>query len=369
MNPDDGGYGYDDRPDRRRQQQKKKSNTSTILLVVAGLLVLVGAILIGRYIFAGDGVSNNKVAVPNFVGQSQDAASKSAVNSDLKPKFTEKACEDQAKGNICDQNPARGTQVDKNTTVTLVVSTGAPKVAVPDVTGLTYDKAKSELEDKGFVVDQKTEESDRTPGVVIGQDPNGDTDQEKGSTITLTVAKEIAKSTVPDVGGMTCDEAKARMTENNLTGNCLVDTETEDANLVNKVVSTDPQSGTSVVKNSTVAIHIGKAAEKQQVQVPTVTQMTVKDAKKTLEDNGLAVGQIGGSSDDNALVLTQDPQPGTSVDEGTPVNLVAVAQNNNGNNNGGGIFGGGTGTAARTETRPPTLGCRVSVIPAQTLKR
>ncbi|MET9671467.1 Stk1 family PASTA domain-containing Ser/Thr kinase, partial [Streptomyces sp. NPDC006475] len=52
MNPDDGGFGgYDDRPGRRRQQ--KKSNTSTILLVVAGILVLVGAVLIGRSVFGG----------------------------------------------------------------------------------------------------------------------------------------------------------------------------------------------------------------------------------------------------------------------------------------------------------------------------
>ena len=55
MNPDDGGYGYDDRPDRRRQ---KKSNTSTILLVVAGVLVLVGAILIGKWVFAGDNAAD-----------------------------------------------------------------------------------------------------------------------------------------------------------------------------------------------------------------------------------------------------------------------------------------------------------------------
>ncbi|MGV9574894.1 Stk1 family PASTA domain-containing Ser/Thr kinase, partial [Streptomyces nigra] len=50
MNPDDGGFGYDDRVDRRRQ---KKSNTSTILLAVAAVLVLVGAILIGKWVFDG----------------------------------------------------------------------------------------------------------------------------------------------------------------------------------------------------------------------------------------------------------------------------------------------------------------------------
>ena len=69
VNPDDGGYGYDDRPDRRRQ---KKSNTSTILLIAAGILVLIGAILIGRSVFGGDNSDNGKVDVPNMVGSTVD---------------------------------------------------------------------------------------------------------------------------------------------------------------------------------------------------------------------------------------------------------------------------------------------------------
>ena len=46
------------RPDRRRQ---KKSNTSTILLVVAGILVLVGAILIGKWVVQRDGRHGQRV--------------------------------------------------------------------------------------------------------------------------------------------------------------------------------------------------------------------------------------------------------------------------------------------------------------------
>ncbi|NED03009.1 serine/threonine protein kinase, partial [Streptomyces sp. SID6648] len=72
----DGGYGYDDRPDRRRQQPRKK-NTSTILLVLAGILVLVGAILIGKYAFSGGGgPGDSTVAVPALIGQTQDDAEK-----------------------------------------------------------------------------------------------------------------------------------------------------------------------------------------------------------------------------------------------------------------------------------------------------
>ncbi|MEU6373784.1 Stk1 family PASTA domain-containing Ser/Thr kinase [Streptomyces sp. NPDC046909] len=350
MNPDDPGYGgYDDRPDRRRQQ--KKNNTSTILLVVAAVLVLVGAILIGKWAFSGNNAADDQVAVPRFIGETLDSAKTMATNSDLKLATTEKTCENQPKGNICTQDPDPNTKVDKQSTINLVVSTGAPKVTVPSVIGDQFDDAKQRLEgdDYGLIVKKKEKESTEETGSVLDQNPVFGKEVEKGTTITLTVATEIQKSTVPDVAGKTCDEAKAQMTQNELSGNC-VEQETEDDNLVGKVISTNPTAGSSVDKNSTVQITIGKAAEDEQVQVPTVTQMTVKDARKTLEDNGLSVGQIGGSSDDNAIVLTQDPQPGTTVAEGTAVNLVAVAQNNNGGNNGGtNFFGGTTGTAARTE--------------------
>ncbi|GAA2540465.1 MULTISPECIES: Stk1 family PASTA domain-containing Ser/Thr kinase [Streptomyces] len=347
MSPDNGGYGYDDRPDRRRQGPKK-NNTSTILLVVAGVLVLIGAILIGRWAFSDDGgVGNDSVATPNFVGETKANATRLAENGDLKVEFTQKPCESESKGKICDQDPDPGTKVKKGSTVNLVVSTGAPKVTVPDVQGLTYEKAKSQLEAKGFTVEQKTEVSDQTPGVVIGQDPVGDTEQEKGSTITLTVAKEADKSTVPDVREKTCDEARAQMTANELVGNC-VDVETDNPALVGKVIGTDPQPGTQLAKNSPVTIQIGKAKENQQVAVPNINGQTLKEARKMIEEAGLTVGNIAGSQDENSRVFGSNPPQGTQVQKGTAVNLFAAPDqggNNRGNNGGdnGGIFGGLTG--------------------------
>ncbi|CAM5700007.1 non-specific serine/threonine protein kinase OS=Streptomyces fumanus OX=67302 GN=GCM10018772_12260 PE=4 SV=1 [Streptomyces fumanus] len=206
MNPDDGGY--DERPDRRRQPQRK-SSTSTVLLVLAGILVLVGAILIGKWVFSGDGgTGNGTIAAPNFVGLTKADAEKQAVNSDLKVTFSEDTCEDQPKGKICDQTPEQGTEVDKQSTVELVVSTGAPKVEVPDVEGLTYEEAEKTLKDKGFEVEKKTQESTDTPDTVLSQDPEGGTSKEKGSTVTVTVARQTAQVTVPDVTGKTPDEAK-----------------------------------------------------------------------------------------------------------------------------------------------------------------
>ncbi|MCX5369325.1 Stk1 family PASTA domain-containing Ser/Thr kinase [Streptomyces sp. NBC_00015] len=339
MNPDDGGYGYDDRPDRRRQ---KKSNASTILLVVAAVLVLVGAVLIGKWVFSG-GVNNESVAVPNLVGQVQADAAKQLTNSDLKlGTVTQKACEDQPKGKICDQDPKATTKVDKDSTVNLVVSTGAPKVAVPNVIDKDVEAATKQLEDKGFEVETKQTESSQEAGTVLSQDPDPATELEKGSTVTLEVAKAEEKATVPDVSNRSCDDAKAQMEQNDLKGNC-VEVDTQDQNQVGKVIQTVPAIGSQADKGSTVQIQIGKST---QTQVPSNLQgLSVKDAKKALQDAGLNVGNITGNSDDDAQVISSDPAPGSTVNKGQTVNLVAFknGDNNNGGNNGGVNFFGGTG--------------------------
>ncbi|MEU8573849.1 Stk1 family PASTA domain-containing Ser/Thr kinase [Streptomyces asoensis] len=340
MNPDDGGYGYDDRPDRRRQ---KKSNASTILLVVAAVLVLVGAVLIGKWVFSG-GVNDESVAVPSLIGQVQADAQKQLTNSDLKlGTITQKPCEDQPKGKICDQDPKPTTKVDKDTTVNLVVSAGAPKVAVPNVIDKDVEAATKQLEDKGFEVETKQTESSQEPGTVLSQDPDPATELEKGSTVTLEVAKAVQKATVPDVSNKSCDEAKAQMQQNDLKGNC-VEVDTQDQNQVGKVVQTVPSIGSQADKGSTVQIQIGKSSQPEQTQVPGNLQgMTVKDAKQALQNAGLNVGNIAGSSDDDAKVISSDPAPGSTVNKGQTVNLIAIKDNNGGNNGGSGFFGGGGG--------------------------
>ncbi|WP_433919126.1 Stk1 family PASTA domain-containing Ser/Thr kinase [Streptomyces canus] len=346
MSPDDGGFGYDDRPDRRRQ---KKSNTSTILLVVAGVLVLVGAILIGKWIFSGGGAGNDTVKVPNLVNQSQSDAEKLLTNSDLKVgQITPKPCENTAKGNVCSQDPASGQTVDKQSAVSIVVSTGAPKVAVPSVLGQDVDKATETLEDDKyqFVVKTKQEVSTEKAGIVLNQDPELGEEVEKGSTITLTIAKAEEKSTVPDVTGQSCDDARAQMQANNLVGNCT-EVETDDTNQIGKVISTSPQAGTQVDKNSSVNIQIGKAKDK--TEVPNVRGQTVAQARQILNNAGFTNIQFANGSDqsDTALVAQQDPGAGNEVDNpgNTPITLatVSVGGGNNGGNNGGGFFGGGTG--------------------------
>ncbi|OIK26011.1 Stk1 family PASTA domain-containing Ser/Thr kinase [Streptomyces malaysiense] len=342
MNADDGGFGYDDRPDRRRQQPKK-SNTSTILLIVAGVLVLIGAILIGKYAFSGHGM-NDKPSVPNFVGLSEKDARNTAGNVDLKVSVAgRKPCEDEPKGMVCSQDPAKGTKVDKNTTVNLMISTGAPKVTVPDVRGIQFDKAEAQLKEKGFTnVERKDVVSTQTPGVVTDQDPAGGSSRQKGTTITLTVAKAEEKVTIPgDVIGKSCDDAKAELQGMGLVPTCN-DQPTDNPDDDGKVLSINPAAGQQVAKNTPVAVNVGKA-QSGQVQVPGIQGKKLGQVKQMLAQVGLSLGNVQGASDDNALVVTSNPPPGTQVNQGQTIDVITVGgggQGNNSDNGGAHLFGG-----------------------------
>ncbi|GAA1505655.1 Stk1 family PASTA domain-containing Ser/Thr kinase [Streptomyces albidochromogenes] len=347
VNPDDGGYGYDDRPDRRRQQKK---NTSTILLVLAGILVLVGAILIGRALFGGDSGKDNRT-VPVLVGETLAKAKELGTDADLTVKVGDrKECEDQPQGKICTQSPDSGQEVKEGSTVTVVVSTGAPKVEVPDVTEQSKDRATQNLEDKGFEVDTKQVESEKTVGTVVDQDPEGGTKAEKGETITLSIARST-KADVPPVVGQPFEAASKQLTD---LGFQVSRAEEESTEAPGTVIKQDPVGNSQTDKGGTVTLTVAKApAQPEQVAVPAVTGQKLKDARKAIEDAELTVGTITGPQDDDAIVVIPQPAVGQQVPKGTAVNLTTAGGGggdgggdnggNNGGNDAGGLFGGAFG--------------------------
>ncbi|MEU1944190.1 Stk1 family PASTA domain-containing Ser/Thr kinase [Streptomyces sp. NPDC020125] len=351
MREDDGGFGYDERPDRGRGRggSGKKSNLSTILLIVAGILVLVGAIFIGKSLFGG-GKNDGMVPVPNLVGKTIADAKSQGENGDFKIKNVgSKFCENADKDTVCEQNPESGGEIKRYGVVELTMSKGpkpAARVEVPDVLNVQYASAKDQLEAKGFKVEQKTQQSDQTAGKVIDQDPKGGKKVAKGATITLTVAEAQQKVTVPDVTTQKVADATSALQQKGLK----VQTQEVDNGDVEAGTVTDqtPKGGQEVLPGSTVTLTVAKAAAEENVPVPNLGGQKLKDAKKALQDLGLNVGNIAGPQDDNATVIASQPGAGTQVPKGQSVNLVTVAGqgdggNGNGGGGGGGIFGGQNG--------------------------
>ncbi|WP_351230269.1 Stk1 family PASTA domain-containing Ser/Thr kinase [Streptomyces sp. NPDC002133] len=336
MNPDDGGYGYDDRPDRRRQ---KKSNTSTILLVLAGILVLVGAILIGKAVFGGDGGGSDKIDVPNLVGQPFDEAKRLGVNAKVNVVQAGKDRCDEPKGNVCSQTPeaAEGAKMNEGETINVIVSEGAPLIEVPDVTDLKEESATRALEKAGFVVKPKSVKSEETPGTVVDQDPKGGSKAEKGAEVTLQIAKQETFP-VPDVVGQQIVNARDQLTKLGFT---VSEQQVDSDKPAGEVVAQDPSGNSNRPKSTPVTLQVSKGPQTTQIPMPEARFRTVTQARAELEAAGFRNIQVQNSNDGNAQVIAQNPPPGTPVDPATtPVVLGAVGPNG-GNNGGNGFIGGG----------------------------
>ncbi|WP_328776215.1 Stk1 family PASTA domain-containing Ser/Thr kinase [Streptomyces goshikiensis] len=346
MPPGDNGYGYGDQGghggyDQGHGRRPKKSRASTILLVLAGVLVLVGAILIGRAVFNGG--ADNRPNVPKLIGETLEAAQGNANNVGLKVvKEAEEPCDSQPKGKICSQNPQPDTKLDKGEAIKVKISSGAPKVPVLDVINLTFDNAEKTLKDKGFQVERKTQESERTAGTVLDQNPKAGTEAEKNSVITLIVAKEVSKTEVPDLTGKTKEEAAKLLQQANLKLGSTTESDAPAGTAPKTVFQQQFPPGEQLKPGSSVSITVAKAA--QTTDVPNLAGKTVSQARGILAGKGLTFGAVvAGPGDENAKVIISDPTAGTQVPPGTVVNVTTIAGGGGQQDGGNGFFGGLTG--------------------------
>jgi beta-lactam-binding protein with PASTA domain len=132
-----------------------------------------------------------QVAVPNVVGLTQTAATTAIADANLTlGTVTTATSTTVPKDSVISQSPAAGTPVVQGSVVTLVVSTGPPQVAVPNVVGLTQAAATTAITGAGFTVGTVTTASSMTvpAGRVISQSPTSGTQVTQGSAVDLVVS-------------------------------------------------------------------------------------------------------------------------------------------------------------------------------------
>jgi serine/threonine-protein kinase len=198
-----------------------------------------------------------QVAIPQVVGLTVSSARGRLSKAGLQASEREQNSDTVAQGRVISVSPPEGQKVDKGSSVTLVVSSGKPQVAVPDVVGKSFDEAQSNLQAAGFKVTRTDKESDKDPGTVLAQNPKGGGRIDAGSTIALTVAKAPSQVPVPDVTGEDSPAAIAA-----LSGQGFVidqqsrDVPTPDGDGV--VLEQTPAGGKKAKKGSKVTIVVGK---------------------------------------------------------------------------------------------------------------
>ncbi len=195
------------------------------------------------------------VRVPRLIGKSVEEATAALqtdglVLGDVKEDFSE----DVEEGTVMEQSPDRGEEAPGGSTVEVIVSQGPPPVTVPDVTGLEEDTAIDSLEAQGLRVETKQDYSDRVDrGLVISQSVRPDDIVGKGSRIKIVVSQGPKEFAMPDVTGLSLDDAERKVHDLGLK----VTTSRVPGSSGDRVVGQQPPAGSTVRAGTTVELFVG----------------------------------------------------------------------------------------------------------------
>jgi eukaryotic-like serine/threonine-protein kinase len=232
---------------------------------LGALLVL--AVLGGvAYAFFG---GSGGVAVPQVSGLPVKQATDQVTKAGLTPKEVDRPNATVQKGIVISTDPANGSLVARGTTVTLFVSSGAPKVQVPDVVHLSETNAHNTLVNKGFQVKEVTDQnSTAPPNTVVRQNPSGGSLASKGSRVTIFVSPGGAQ--VPNVINQQVDAARAALGAQGFN-NVQIDEVSSPGLPDGTVVNQSPQAGTTVPTSTLIILNVVK---NQPTPTPTPTSPT-----------------------------------------------------------------------------------------------
>ncbi|MFZ5597425.1 MAG: Stk1 family PASTA domain-containing Ser/Thr kinase [Bacillota bacterium] len=224
-------------------------------IIAAVIFLLATASIYGYYRF----VNQEEVTVPYVIGMSRDQAVQTLRNQKLRVKVVERYDQNVKKDYVIDQNYGPDDPpVKVNREVTITVSKGPDLGTVPNLVGQTINDARAKLAQAGFEIKEQEEYSDQVQsGYVIRQQPEAYAQAPSGSKVTVTVSKgpEPANITVPDLRGLTVEDARAKLAGAGLelSSNALEQSTDYPSG---RIVSQVPGAGEMVTAGSTVAVTV-----------------------------------------------------------------------------------------------------------------
>ncbi len=238
-----------------------KKNHGIKIAVGAVIVVLLAAI---AYMASGIFGTKEMVEVPNFISLNyeEDVRNNSeydAFRFDIETQIDTSG--DYEDGEIVDQNPVEGEQVEEGSTITLtVISVDGEMVKVPSVIGQTFEDAQSALRALGLSASQEVQSSETVQaGYVISTDPEPGEEIATGSTVTVIISSGSANTnkTVPDLTGMTQSAAKSLLESMGLQLGEVTQEESDSPE--GTVIDQTVAYGTEVAEGTSVGITIAQA--------------------------------------------------------------------------------------------------------------
>lgn len=249
------------------------------------------------------------VEVPNLLGKTESEAQSILQKYNISMSVTSEYNDDYDEGEIFEQNPKVGEKIKKGDIIRIKISKGKETeetkemIEVPSVEGMTYQEALNAL--NGIkILSIESEHSDTVPeNMATRTDPAAGTklDPETGYvTLYLSLGKEIKTVSMPQVVGMSRDDAVSALTKNNLKYN--VTEEYSDSVAKGKVIRSSVSSGVMVSEGTVIEIVVSLGPKPSETQTP---EPGTYSGTVVISDN--PIGGIEGVSSAEMIIVVTKP--------------------------------------------------------------
>jgi len=301
----------------RRKPGVRPGRARLLVLVTLALAVAAAATLF--FFLAGPGAN---AAVPKIVGSTATAAQEAIAAAQLKALVVRSFDETVRAGVVLAGAPPAGRVVRRGSTVTVTVSRGPERYAVPRLAGRTHAEAAQRVSDARLTVGKvRAAYSESVPqGQVISTTPAADTSVKRATPVALLISRGRQPIKIVDWTGNQVDKAVAALTAAKLK----VDATRQDwSDTVPKgsVISQSPATGTAF-KGDLVTLITSRGPK--LIPVPNVIGRQEGPARAVLERLGFEVKITRALGGFFRTVRLQSVPAGTSAPRGSTITLTVV---------------------------------------------
>ena len=243
-----------------------------LLLVLAGLLALLAHSL-GFFGSSGSGT----ITVPSVVGDNAGQASSTLSSQGFKVNEQTVANPGGTAGQVFQQTPQGGVNAARGATVTIEVAKGGT-VQIPNVVNQNVNTATNTIQGAGLTEQTNNVANNAPSGTVLSENPGAGSKVPQGSTVVLTVSSGPATVAVPDVTGISQDQAANELGQAGFTVNVVSEPSNQPQD---QVISTNPAAGTQEPKGSTVMLYVSSGQATTTSSSSSTTSSTAPSSTTT----------------------------------------------------------------------------------------
>lgn len=207
-----------------------------------------------------------------------------------------------------------------------VLTGGTRRLSVPEVVNTNLDAATARLESMGLSLEvaEKVYDDNTLPGTIVEQKPQQGTQVKNGETVSVVVCLGPESAAVPDLDGMTQEEAANALAPLGLHVGVVTHRQDSDASR-GTVIEQYPEQGEVLENGGTVDLTLSD--QPLMRDVPNVLGKTLEETRQRLKEYDLQLGDVHyeyATGYDVGEVFRQSPESGTQLRQGDSVNVWVV---------------------------------------------